>query len=383
MSALFPEQPILFYPSLAKLYGTEEAVLLAIYHEFARHHGAEDSDGSLCFLARRREWQQLVSFWDEDRLAEITNSLVSQGVIEAEFNTNGSIRITIANVGSSDQTESANGQHTGSESNIHESATEPVDSENSACLASESTEGRSTNAVDERVQSSPRFKESVAGSALQTPSYPGVSEPQLGRNQTGAVENADFPAQSKAYQAVRETHQSAASSVPSPERLKAYSSQNQVAGSMLERGPAPSFGGSVGWSRPKDDLEHLFDQHEKRNQKLHEIDMDWRPSPTTYQMLQRKNISAEFANGLIDEFIAYWMPQEKKRASWDPSFIKLAHREWAKEQNRQGRLARQEQNNHDKVDTVEVSGERYQSNNRAEKRERITEAVMDINNIDW
>ena len=152
---------------------------------------------------------------------------------------------------------------------------------------------------------------------------------------------------------------------------------------MLARGPAPSFGGSVGWSRPKDDLEQLFDQHEKRNQQLHEIEPDWRPSATTYQMLQQKSIPAEFANGLIDEFIAYWMGQDKKRTSWDPPFISLAKREWVKEQSRQARGARNGQNNQRTMDSVEVSGERHQSNNRAEKRGRITEAVMDINNIDW
>ena len=379
MSALFPEQPILFYPSLAKLYGTEEAVLLAIYHEFARHHGAESSDCSLSFLARRREWHQLASFWDEDRLAEITNSLVSQGVIDAEFNSNGSIRITIPNAGGHDRAESLSSQSI-NEPNVTESERDDLEESDSKLLSAE-------------VAVQP-----------QAPSQKPVAD--ISRDlSVGSERHPDLPAPSKAYQAVRQTHQDASSygGTPSFEQRGNYyvkgqklegqdiqgqsvnslNIQDQTAGSMLERGPAPSFGGSVGWSRPKDDLEHLFDQHEKRNQKLHEIDMDWRPSPTTYQMLQRKNISAEFANTLIDEFIAYWMPQEKKRASWDPSFIKLAHREWAKEQNRQGRLARQEQNNHDKVDTIEVSGERYQSNNRAEKRERITEAVMDINNIDW
>ncbi|MEH6625874.1 MAG: DnaT-like ssDNA-binding domain-containing protein [Motiliproteus sp.] len=308
MSGLFPEHPVLFYPSLAQRYGAEEAILLAIYQEFARHHGAVDGLQQMYFLARRMEWQQLAPFWDEEQLATLTNSLVTQQAIEAEFNTNGSIRVLMIN---------AHGQ-------TPASATVPAQTV-----------------------------------SVQTEVYEVERKSYDVETACDASNGSSFPARSMAYKAVVKSHQS-------PDTL-------------LARGPAPSFGGSTGWNRPQDDLHRLFDQQEKRNQQLHEIDMGWKPSATTYQMLAKHNVPDEFADNLIDEFIAYWLAQNKKKASWDPHFIDHVKRKWVQEQSRQGRRTFANKTDQE----LKANGERYKSNNRAEKRERITEAVMDIKNVDW
>ncbi len=311
MSGLFPESPVLFYPSMAQRYGAEEAILLSIYQEFARHHGAVAAEQQMYFLARRMEWQKLAPFWSEEQLAALTNSLVTQGIIEAEFNSNGSIRVLM----------------------LHANA--------EASPASENKAGPENNSA----QLAPLPERGTR---------PEIVEPQLQEPSVAA------PVQSKAYTAIAESHQ-------------------PTGDTMLVRGPAPSFGGSTGWSRPKDDLQRLFDQQEQRNQQLHEIDLDWKPSSTTYQMLAKHNITAEFADDIVDEFVAYWLAQNKKKTSWDPHFIDHVKRKWVQEQSRQGRRAQAA-----KTDSkFEGNGERYQSNNRAEKRERITSAVMDINNVDW
>ncbi len=341
MSGLFPEQPILFYPSLARRYGTEEALLLAVYHEFARHHGMVDGDGVAYFLARRIEWQSLISFWEEDRLAEITSSLVSQGAIDAQFNANGSIRVALTGL------------------------RQPP---SSASAVSDSPPA----------QAQPTLKPESGAEAERAPAIEPTIEPTVEPAATRASARSSTP-----YQRLRSTPPSVAASV-APCAATAGPSV-----SMLHRGPAPSFGGSVGWSRPKDDLEQLFDQQEQRNQRLHEISHDWRPSDTTYQMLAKHNISADFADDLVDEFISYWSARDKKEVSWDPLFIRLAKKQWVKEQTRQGRDQKagwrpgEPAGNGGERNSVEVSGERYQPNNRAEKRERITEAVMDIKNLDW
>ncbi len=259
------------------------------------------------FLARRGEWQQLAPFWNEEQLASLTNSLVSQQAIEAEFNANGSIRVLM------------------------------LDALSNAAPA-ESPQLQLTPVEREILPA-----ESPRGIREQTPE----------------------PAPSKAYQAIVESHQSAET--------------HQSTGTMLSRGPAPSFGGSTGWDRPKDDLQRIFDKQEKRNQQLHEIDLGWKPNATTYQMLAKHNIPDQFADNLIDEFIAYWLAQNKKKTSWDPHFIDHVKRKWVQEQSRNGRRTFASKTDQE----LENNGERYKSNNRAEKRERITEAVMDIKNVDW
>lgn len=293
MSGLFPEPPILFYPSIARRYGAEEAVLLAVYDQYARHHGDRDEQGRAYFIARRGEWLELISFWSEERLAQLTSSLVTQGALDAEFRANGSIRILL---------------------------TVPVEASvpPAAPVPSAQTE------------------------AAQEP----MSPPTV--------------AQSR------------------PEPVEAPPTPSEFCGTGMVRGPAPSFGGSNGWRRPKDDLQHLFESRERQNRLLQEITLAWRPNETSYQLLTKRNIPTAFIDDCIDEFVSYWMALGTKKHTWDSEFIKRVNSQWVKEQSRQGRTARQSGQQ-----SVEGNGERHQSNHRAERRERITEAVMDIHNTDW
>lgn len=292
MSQLFPEQPLLFYPSLAKRFGVEEALLLGIYHQFAQHHGHLDDNHNHYFLARRGEWQQLAEFWDDEKLAQVTGSLVSQGAISAEFHSNGSIRIDVLN------------------------------------------------------------------NPLPVP-------------QTTKVAEAPIPA----YQPL-----DVAEEKPfTPTEPVAADPLAMEENSMLSRGPAPSFGGSTGWNRRQDDeLETLFKEQEKRNQLLQEIDLNWRPTTTTMQLLAKHSIPEGFIADQLDEFITYWLAQGHKKKTWDPPFIDHVKRKWVREQNRQGREAKQSEQL-----ATEGQGERYQSSSRAEKREKISGVVMDIKNLDW
>ena len=92
--SIFPEAPILLYPSLAIRVGLEEAVLLGIYHQCAAAWGARQQ-GEHYFLLTQQQWLQLVPFWDEDTLARITHSLVQQGYIEARWEQRSVLRLRI------------------------------------------------------------------------------------------------------------------------------------------------------------------------------------------------------------------------------------------------------------------------------------------------
>jgi len=305
MSGLFPEQPVLFYPSLARRFGTDEALLLAIYHQFASHHGGIDRDGISAFIVRRNEWLTMAPFWDEERLATTTNSLVEQGVIEVELQPNRSLRI---------------------------------------CL-----------------HGAPAAADGVTETAQPMPAVPLRAPPAV---------RAAPPLAASSTTLVARTAPRTWTATP----LASATSGN----SLLARGPAPCFGGSTGWQRPKDDLEQLFEQQEQRNRQLHAMHTDWQPSSTAQQMLDKQAIPATFSASCIDEFVAYWIERDRKEASWDHLFIRLVKKEWVKAQGRQAREARLSDDT-----TTEASGERYQADSRAQRRERITDAVMDIHNTDW
>lgn len=77
-----PEQPLLIYPSLAENFGLEEALLLGIYHQLSQRMGLRLRSGTEIKLDTQ-SWRQLVPFWSQDQIAMVTNSLISQGAIDA------------------------------------------------------------------------------------------------------------------------------------------------------------------------------------------------------------------------------------------------------------------------------------------------------------
>ncbi|MDI3323321.1 DnaT-like ssDNA-binding domain-containing protein [Pontibacterium granulatum] len=82
MGYQIPEQPMLIYPSLAEKFGLEEALLLGIYHQLSQRMGLRLRSGTEIKLDTQ-SWRQLVPFWSQDQIAMVTNSLVSQGAIDA------------------------------------------------------------------------------------------------------------------------------------------------------------------------------------------------------------------------------------------------------------------------------------------------------------
>jgi len=147
------------------------------------------------------------------------------------------------------------------------------------------------------------------------------------------------------------------------------------------RGPAPTFGGSIGWRRHKDELEEIFEQAEQRNQKLQSMVLGWQPSELFHQMLPRYAIPAEFADGCIDEFVLYFLDKDRKESNWDQKFLAWVKREWVKKQTQDARDKRYQQER-DSAVTGAGTNENTRPDSR-EKRKRITAATMDIKNIDW
>jgi hypothetical protein len=151
--------------------------------------------------------------------------------------------------------------------------------------------------------------------------------------------------------------------------------------SVRERGPAPVFGGSIGWKKrgnteaQQDRLQQLFEQHEERNQKLHPMAMGWTPSEMFFSMLPRHQIPKEFAETCLDEFVLYYIDKDRKESNWDQKFLAWVKREWVKKQTQQAREQRQEGFN----------GTKYEDSrtDTREKRKRVTAAILDIKDTDW
>ncbi len=337
MSYTFPERPILFYPSLAQRFGTDEAIALAVYQEFAVHHGASTAEGGRYFILRRSEWPALADFWAFERLERATRSLEAQGVLRCETNSNGSLTISL-----NERVTAASADATGAVDRA-ESAAEP------GAPAAESV-SREVHAAAPRRAVDPAPAESRPDESDGVPPRLSVRRPSLRRPSSEAA-------------------QLAASLAPK--------ARDVPSNPLAARGPAPTFGGSTGWSRQPDALEELFAQREARNRQLHEMYPDWQPGEITYQMLQQHQIPREFASQRIDEFIAYWLERDRREVSWDHLFLKLVKREWVREQERAARAARSQQ------EGLTGSAHENPKATSRENRKRLSAAILNLKDTDW
>ena len=288
MSFRFPEKPVLFYPSLAKEIGTDETILLALYHDYILQHGLQDKSGNLAAVLSRQEWFALAEFWDEEQLAVVTNSLVSQGQVLAAFGHGGAIKVAIP------QQDPVTQAH-------------PVEIEETVIVQE----------------------------------IPVVEQP--------------------------------------PERTEISRRVQQA--QPRRPGPAPTFGGSIGWSRSRhnstdSNFSARLNEIEEKNQQLHNMFLGWRPSQTLFDMLPRHSIPAEFAESLLDEFVLYWLDKDRRESNWDQKFLAWVKREWVNKQTRDARKQLAEQGNKG------VNHENTRTDPR-EKRKRVTAAIMDIKDTDW
>ncbi len=293
-----PEAPVLFYPSLARELGSDEALLLTIYADYARHAGMHADDGSVeCILPHSR-WLKLADFWSEARLRTATESLASQGCLHASLNQGGSVRLRLL----------------------------------------------------PRPDTAPATQPSPMQAAQPSP----LERPQP----------ADMPPvqQLPVYD----------SPPPRPTRVQPQTM-------MQRKGPAPTFGGSIGWRRHKDELQAIFEQAEERNQQLQPMQLGWQPSDMFHAMLPRHSIPPEFAGECLDEFVLYWLDKDRKESNWDQKFLAWVKREWVKKQTRDARDQRYEQ---ERQSVTGGNDENTRFDSR-EKRKRITAAIMDIKDTDW
>ncbi|MEE8058350.1 MAG: DnaT-like ssDNA-binding domain-containing protein [Pseudomonadales bacterium] len=81
MSSLIPERTIVISPSLATTIGLEEAVLLQLLNDAAVFGQDNSKQGYQWFTIQRVELQALLPFWDNNELQRISKSLKDKGVI--------------------------------------------------------------------------------------------------------------------------------------------------------------------------------------------------------------------------------------------------------------------------------------------------------------
>lgn len=323
MNYSFPEAPILLYPSLVHKVGVEAAVLYSIYHQYWTSTTLGSSTDEITLS--RQQWLVLAPFWDEESLAQLTSTLVSEAYVDAAFSADGQVRIKFMSAASSESDYEEPEIEMVSRLPVVENVIKPMEP---AAMPVE--QGYVVEPYPD-VEDTPYYPDSVPVTAFD----PGATTYQ---NRPGENMQNSNP------------------------------------------GPAPTFGGSIGWAqkvRQGDELQALFQQHEQRNKQLHGMELGWQPSQNLYALLPRHSISPQFALSCLDEFVLYWLDKDRKETNWDQKFLGWVKREWVKKQTQEGRQQR--------INNEQKAGFSHEDPRRdtREKRKRVTAAVMDIKDTDW
>ncbi|HSG04658.1 MAG TPA: DnaT-like ssDNA-binding domain-containing protein [Marinobacterium sp.] len=141
-------------------------------------------------------------------------------------------------------------------------------------------------------------------------------------------------------------------------------------------GPAPTWGAGRGWRAPNE-LDEIFDAAEQRAKQRREMDLDWTPSQTFYELLSRTAIEPAFAQQCIDEFIAFYVERGKPESNWDQRFLRWVKQAWTGEENRRAGAE-----GFAVASPIGTAHEKSRQDTR-EGRKRVTRAVMDLKNTDW
>ena len=345
MSYVFSETPILLYPSLVKEVGVEAAVLLTLYHQrVERLQNMTDTAQAPELIFSREQWLALGEFWDEERLAQLTSELVSANIIDAAFANDGRVRIRFV-----------------VEEQVSEASFDEVpegDVEIVSRLPVMET-------IPTQVEELP-FEVEQSEPSYAQPNYTQQNHPQTQPAQSGYPQDQYPEMQDTPYY---------------PDQAPTAQPQN-----IPNPGPAPTFGGSIGWAKKaqqmknghSDELQARFFQQEQLKKQLQGMELNWQPSENFYALLPRHNISPQFAQTCLDEFVLYWLDKDRKETNWDQKFLGWVKREWVKKQTQDGR--QQRINN-------EQQGKGFSHENprrdTREKRQRVTAAIMDIKDTDW
>ena len=128
-----------------------------------------------------------------------------------------------------------------------------------------------------------------------------------------------------------------------------------------------------------DELSRIFAAKEAQQALLTSMHAEWQPSTNILRMLTHNmQVSEEFAMGLRDEFVVYYMDRDRRESpgGWDQKFLKWVKKEHIQQQTAAARAQQQGQTR----SYAQNEEARYHAR---EQRQQLTDAVLDLGNTDW
>lgn len=266
-SSLIPDKPILVYPSLAATVGLEESILLSVFSELAQHREANENNGYAWLELPCAQIAEALPFWNAHDVQRISQSLRDKGILLV-------------------------GAHLfGASENFRFAFNE---------RAQKAPAARREIPIVNTVRNSQEFDQPIFGKNFIAPNWQ-PDEDTLRRLHQHNIPS-DFALQKL------------------PEFVTYWRDRNEA---------HRSWGSKF--------LQHVLHQWRKFEAQQHkrsqEINMPdrWRPSPDAMQVLvEQAQVSREFIEDAIPEFILYWQERGDKLSTWNSKFIQHIKLQWHK-----------------------------------------------------
>lgn len=283
-SSLIPERPILVYPSLAATVGLEEATLLSVLSEFSQHAEPRWNNDYAWFSMRCAPLAEALPFFDARDIQRVCQSLRDKGILLIGGNI----------FGQDDHFRFA----------FNEKSHAPQPDRQPAAKPNSTSRPESTQST----------------SVFNKPSADQQSATIFGKNYIAPHWQPD-------EDTLAQLHQHNIPTSFAMQHLPAFVTY------WRERNEAQRSWGSVF-------IKHIIHQWRKfeaearqRSQEMH-MHHEWRPSVDALQVLtEQAEISREFIEDAIPEFILYWQERGDKLSTWNSKFIQHVKLQWHKYQN--------------------------------------------------
>jgi hypothetical protein len=336
--SLIPEKTITISPTLAATIGLEETVLLQLLQECISHSNPEQSQGFNWVTVDGERLLNLAPFWREEDIVRLSTGLHEKGLLligGAPFSGQREFRFAFNDAVAS----SANCGPAQTQTATRSVAT-------TAVPASAKTIGNSWQPSQDAMRQLSQLGVTQAFAEQQIPQF------------VAYWRDRNVPRHSWESKFIKEVwrqwQQAEATSYrrrqevaltgdwrPSRDALQILIGQGGINSNFVEDA-IPEF---ILYWRDRGDVSSTWDskfiQHIRRQWQFYTgmmeqdsmpraIEIQWRPKESVYDVLQMANISRQFADQLLPEFILYWQENGTPQCSWSTKFLQYVKRQWAR-----------------------------------------------------
>jgi hypothetical protein len=336
--SLIPEKPIVISPTLAATIGLEETVLLQLLQECRSHGTAQQSQGYNWVTVSGEKLLNLTPFWREDDIRRLSMGLHEKGLLligGAPFSAVQDFRFAF--------NEAVAASSAPRQPAANQPATQAVTNNTPH---SAKTIGNSWQPSQDAVRQLSQLGVTQSFAEQQIPQFVAYwRDRNVPRHSWESKFIKEVWRQWQQAEATsnRRRQEVALSNEwrPSQDALQILIRQGGINTNFVEDA-IPEF---ILYWRDRGDVSSTWDskfiQHVRRQWQFYTgmmeqdampraIGAKWQPKESVYDVLQMANISRQFAEQLLPEFILYWQENGTPQCSWSTKFLQYVKRQWAR-----------------------------------------------------